>query len=110
MSIVTGSLAGVRESGMGLNGIEALRPFLRDGPLAAMPRKRSTRLLLFDAIAQTFEPGSRYTEPQVNAALEPVYSDYAALRRYLVDEGFVDCGAGEYSRSGGSIPELDNSS
>jgi hypothetical protein len=32
-----------------------------------------------------------------------VHPDYAALRRYLVDAGFLDRAGGEYWRSGGTI-------
>jgi hypothetical protein len=40
----------------------------------------------------------------VNAVLERWYPDPAALRRYLVDEGMLDREAGEYWRSGGTVP------
>ncbi len=76
---------------------------LRDGRLIHMPSKRSKRLVLLEEIAQRFEPGLHYTERQVNASLSEVDSDTATLRRYLVDNGFLDRGDGEYWRSGGSV-------
>ncbi len=76
---------------------------LRDGRLVHMPSKRSRRLVLLEEIAQRFEPGKRYTERQVNASLSEVDSDTATLRRYLVDNGFLDRGDGEYWRSGGRV-------
>ncbi len=36
-----------------------------------------------------------------HSALHP---DHAALRRYLVDEGFLSRASGEYWRSGGTVP------
>lgn len=54
-------------------------------------------------MAQRFEPGERYTERQVNAELSSLYDDTATLRRYLVDEGFLDRADGEYWRSGGTV-------
>jgi hypothetical protein len=84
---------------------EALRPFVRDGLLVSMPRRRAKRLVLLDAIAQAFAPGRHYTEAEVNETLRAIYPDFATLRRYLVDEGFLDRDAGEYWRSGGAVPD-----
>jgi len=76
---------------------------LVDGRLIHMPSKRSRRLVLLEEIAQRFEPGQHYTERQVNASLSEVDPDTATLRRYLVDNGFLDRGDGEYWRSGGRV-------
>ncbi len=75
----------------------------RDGRLVQLPSKRSRRLIVLDRLAQEFEPGEHYTERQVNAILAAFDSDVAALRRYLVDEGFLDRVRGEYWRSGGTV-------
>ena len=68
-----------------------------------MPTKRSKLLLVLDHIAQDFEPGQTYAEPEVNEVLEGYHDDYAALRRYLVDEGFMTREGGVYWRSGGTV-------
>jgi hypothetical protein len=73
------------------------------GRLVRVPTKRSRRLVILEHLAQRFEPGRRYTERQVNANLARVHDDTAALRRYLVDEGFMDRADGEYWRSGGRV-------
>jgi hypothetical protein len=80
-----------------------LRTFMRDGRITGLPAKRSRRLVLLDHIAQMFEVGVRYPEGQVNLMLRNVHEDYAALRRYLVDEGFLSRERGEYWRSGGTV-------
>jgi hypothetical protein len=81
-----------------------LRAFLDgEGRLLCMPAKQSKRRILLDHIAQRFEPGQHYGEPEVNALLRPVHEDVAALRRYLVEEGFLDREAGEYWRAGGTV-------
>ncbi|MDH3753263.1 MAG: DUF2087 domain-containing protein [Acidimicrobiia bacterium] len=74
-----------------------------DGRLVHLPRKRSKRLLVLDHLAQVFEPGARYSEREVNTALRAFDDDVAALRRYLVDEGFLDRSGGSYWRSGGTV-------
>jgi hypothetical protein len=88
---------------MDLNAIPELRPYLRAGQLSAVPKKRLPRLILLDELAQLFAPGRHYSELEVNDLLRPVHADCAALRRYLVDEGFLDRESGEYWRSGGSV-------
>jgi hypothetical protein len=74
-----------------------------DGRLVHLPRKRSKRLIVLDHMVQVFEPGVRYSEREVNAALRAFDADVATLRRYLVDEGFLDRADGSYWRSGGSV-------
>jgi len=59
-------------------------------------------LVLLDWLAQDFEPGVRYTEAMVNLIIGQRHPDTAALRRYLVDDGFMSREAGVYWRSGGS--------
>ena len=74
-----------------------------NGRLVHLPRKRSKRLVVLDRLAQEFEPGVRYSERDVNGALRPFDDDVATLRRYLVDEGFLDRADGDYWRSGGTV-------
>jgi hypothetical protein len=77
--------------------------FMPDGRIGQMPAKRSRRLVVLDHVARAFEPGRRYSEPDVNVVLRAFYADYAALRRYLVDEGFLARAEGEYWRTGGTV-------
>ena len=68
-----------------------------------MPAKRSRRLVLLDYVAGQFDVGVRYPESEVNVRLRALHEDYAALRRCLVDEGFLSREHGEYWRTGGSV-------
>lgn len=77
--------------------------FLVDGRLVSIPAKRSKRLMVLDYIAQVFEVGVRYPEKEVDVALRAFHDDYAALRRYLVDEEFLTREGGVYWRSGGTV-------
>lgn len=77
-----------------------LRAFLAaDGSLCSIPTKIRKRLVVLDRLAQEFEPGERYTGTDVNNRLRAFHPDVAALRRYLVEEGFVDREAGVYWRT-----------
>ena len=67
------------------------------------PSKRSKRLIVLDHLAQQFQIGMRYTEREVNDVLRRFDDDVATMRRYLVDEQFLDRSQGEYWRCGGSV-------
>ena len=82
---------------------KVLRNFVRDGRLESIPTARSKRLVVLDVLAQDFEPGRRYPEETVNLVLARWHPDTAALRRYLVDEGFLARADGVYWRTGGSV-------
>ena len=82
---------------------ELVGRFIKDGRLAIMPSKRAKLLPVLDHIAQDFEPGQSYPEREVNDVLQRYHDDFAALRRYLVDEGFLSREAGVYRRSGGTV-------
>jgi hypothetical protein len=84
------------------------RAFVKDGRITTMPVKRSKRLVLLDHVAGLFEIGVHYDEQDVNGILRAVFDDYVALRRYLVDEGFLDRADGEYWRSGGTVDLQDD--
>ncbi|HEX4813549.1 MAG TPA: DUF2087 domain-containing protein [Nonomuraea sp.] len=80
-----------------------LRTFLVNGRLTTLAMRRDKRLVLLRYIATVFEPGVRYPEKDVNVALRAFHDDYAALRRYLVDEGFLSREDNVYWRSGGPV-------
>jgi hypothetical protein len=86
-------------------GDPLLRVFLGNGRIESIPARQQRRRLLLDKIAQAFEPGVRYPERRVSLFLGSIHPDYAALRRYLVDEDFLSRADGEYWRSGGSVPD-----
>ena len=81
-----------------------LRAFFDDaGRLRTIPARRAKRLIVLDYLAQLFEPGERFEETEVNRRLRDVHGDVAALRRQLVDDGFLTRDRGVYWRSGGSV-------
>ncbi|HEY0360426.1 MAG TPA: DUF2087 domain-containing protein [Mycobacteriales bacterium] len=80
-----------------------LRAFVRDGRLVSVPAARSKRRVVLEHLAMAFEPGVRYAEAEVNVVLRAWHPDHAALRRYLVDEGFLGRERGEYWRTGGRV-------
>lgn len=82
---------------------KVMRAFVTDGRLTSIPTSHAKRLVILDWLAQLFEPGRRYSEQMVNLVLGQHHADTAALRRYMVEAGFLDREAGQYWRSGGTV-------
>jgi len=81
-----------------------LRGFLgADGRLHTIPSKHAKLLVVLDRLAQEFAPGQTYPETEVNDVLHRFHPDHAALRRYLVENGFMTREDGHYWRSGGTF-------
>jgi hypothetical protein len=97
-----------REAGLALGAANeeeeaVLRTFFRDGRLTEIPAKEGKRRMVLERIAIEFEPGVHYEEKEVNAIVGRFFNDYAALRRYLVDERFLERERGVYWRTGGRV-------
>ena len=81
-----------------------LNRFFTGSRLKQIPAQLSKRRIVLERLAQEFEPGRRYQEKEVNFTLQLYHADYAALRRYLVDEEFLGRAEGVYWRTGGRYP------
>ena len=88
--------------------IDILGRFFTGTRLDTIPGSRSKRLVVLDRLAQEFEPGLRYDEREINFTLQLWHPDYASLRRYLVDEGFLTRADGVYWRTGGRFEQSDD--
>ena len=82
---------------------QVLRNYLVDGRLTHIPASRTKRLVVLDFLAGQFEPGRIYPEDQVTYILGRFHADYAALRRDLVEEEFLERRDGFYWRTGGTF-------
>ena len=67
-----------------------------DGTLKALPQQRKKLLVILRHVLKVFEAGQRYPEKQVNELLKRFNPDFAALRRYLVDEKLLERKDGIY--------------
>ena len=81
-----------------------------DGRLLRLPAQRSRRRTVLEHVVQSFEPGTRYAEQQLDAVLRTWCvgggTDHVSLRRHLVDEGLLSRSEGHYWRSGGWVDVL----
>ncbi len=96
-------MAGTRAQITPLPPDPIVRRFVRAGRLEVIPARLGKRRRVLDWLAQQFEPGKVYPEATVNVVLGRFHPDFAALRRYLVDEGFMERRGGFYWRAGGTF-------
>ncbi len=75
------------------------------GRLTAIPVQRKKRLAVLRWLAEDFQPGRLYPESEVNRIISRRHPDFAALRRYLVDEEMLQRRRGVYWRTG-SVPNV----
>ena len=60
-----------------------------EGRIKSFPMQEKKFLVLLKYVSETFEPGIRYTEKQVNEILSRFNEDTALLRRNLIDYGLM---------------------
>lgn len=78
---------------------KVLYAFVRDGRLVSIPaQQRKRRVVLRWLAATDFREGESVLEQEVSARLARRHADVAALRRYLVEEGYLSRAAGAYQR------------
>lgn len=66
-----------------------LREYVFAGQLRQIPSKRSKQLVILRWLAGQFEKDRTYTEREVNSIIQRFHSDFATLRRDLVDMGYL---------------------
>ncbi|WP_035512520.1 DUF2087 domain-containing protein [Halalkalibacillus halophilus] len=61
-----------------------------DGKLSNFPSKEKRKLVVLREIMNRFDQGKTYTEKEVNEQLKQAHDDFATIRRYLIEYGFMD--------------------
>ncbi len=77
---------------------KVLRDYTANGKLIQIPVKTAKFLVVLRWLVTKFQPGTHYTEKQVNTILGTAHEDFATLRRSLVDYGYMrrERGGGDY--------------
>jgi hypothetical protein len=75
------------------------------GRLLSIPVQRKKRMAVLTWLVEDFQPGRLYPESEVNRIISRRHPDFAALRRYLVDEELMQRSRGVYWRTG-SVPNV----
>ena len=58
--------------------------------LKVFSKKEKKKIVILRQVAAQFEPDRQYTEPEVNAVLKEIWADFATMRRYLIEYGYLD--------------------
>ncbi len=78
---------------------QVLRAYTVSGRLTRLPSKQKKRNIILRWLATQFRPDRHYAEAEVNEVIKAVYeNDYVALRRDLIDMGYLrrERGGGDY--------------
>ena len=65
------------------------------------PTSKRSSLVILKHMVKDFEPGVKYPEAQVNQILGRYHDDFAALRRYMADNGLLKREKGIYWKTEG---------
>lgn len=58
--------------------------------LTIFPAKEKKKIVILKKIAEQFEKDKRYSEKEINSTLKKIYEDFATIRRYLIEYGFME--------------------
>lgn len=75
-----------------------LQSFLEGNRIKEIPARRQKRLVILQWLVNHFEHGVRYPEAEMNVRLKQFHPDFAALRRYLIENGLMQRESGFYWR------------
>jgi len=67
------------------NSFTSLEPL----KLKVFPVKEKKKIIVLAKISEKFEKSQKYSEKQVNNILKDIFEDYATVRRYLIEYGFM---------------------
>lgn len=58
--------------------------------LDELPSKEKRKIVVLRKIVSLFENDKKYTENEINLTLKEVFHDFATIRRYLIEYGFME--------------------
>ena len=58
--------------------------------LKVFSKKEKKKIVILRQVAAQFEAEHQYSEPEVNAILKDIWEDFATMRRYLIEYGYLD--------------------
>ncbi|MBZ9685147.1 DUF2087 domain-containing protein [Clostridium estertheticum] len=67
-----------------------IKNYIVNDKIVKIPRAEKKKIIILQYLLQKFQQNKRYTEKEVNEIIKSMHEDYAALRRYLIQYGFMD--------------------
>lgn len=68
---------------------EAIKTYFEGESLRSFPAREKKKIIVLHEIQKHFEQDRKYTEKEVNEILKSIFPDFATLRRYLIEYGFM---------------------
>ena len=72
---------------------KVLATYFKDGldsVLSTFPSKEKRKIIVLQHILMRFDRSKKYSEKEINQVLKSIYHDFATIRRYLIEYGFMD--------------------
>ena len=69
---------------------KVLSTYFREGTLTTFPSKEKRKIIVLQHILKRFEVKRIYSEREINDVLKAIYADFATIRRYLIEYGFME--------------------
>ena len=70
--------------------------FFEYGKLKSIPTQRKKERIILEEIAKAFEPGSVYSEREVNIIIADFHDDFCTIRRDMISEKLMERENGKY--------------
>jgi len=67
-----------------------IKNYFKNGKLTGLPSSEKKKVVILQYILKSFQVGKEYNEKEVNEILKLYYKDFASLRRYLIEYGFME--------------------
>ena len=83
-----------------------LRTWVKDGRIVDIPAQEKKKQIIIRWLAGQIDPARRWTEREFSEWLAQYNEDYAVLRRYLVDSGYMARENGIYWRTPENDPAV----
>jgi hypothetical protein len=77
---------------------KVLKAFVHGELIQEIPTKLKKRQVILKWLVEKFEEGVEYSEAEISQRLKQHHPDYAALRRYLIENGYMQRENGIYWR------------
>ena len=75
---------------------KVLDSFFQYGKLLSIPVQRKKKRIVLEKLLESFSPGRRYKEKEVNLILAEFHDDFCTLRRDMIGEHLMERENGEY--------------
>jgi hypothetical protein len=58
--------------------------------LKTFSAKEKKKIVILKKISEQFDKNKRYSEKELNSIIKEIFEDFAAIRRYLIEYGFME--------------------